>query len=157
MLADRYAANADASAATNPDREVVGDDRTPPHRAPWVIAIRAEPDPEVAVRMLVDEVAGIIRRVAPLIPVFLAVPGDAAGEVYRRSEQRRKKGYRTIVDDLLRKATPREGMTPSKATDLVFVLVGPEIYRTFVFDLGWQHDDWGRWVAGALLRELYEM
>jgi AcrR family transcriptional regulator len=138
------------------DREVVGDERVPPHQSAWADNVRAEPDSQVAVGILVDAVADIIRRVAPLIPVFHTVSGDAAGEIFRLSEQRRRRGYRTIVDELLGKAAPRGGLTAERATDVVFVLLGPETYRTFVIDLGWSHDDWARWVSGALVRELFD-
>jgi hypothetical protein len=53
------------------------------------------------------------------------------------------------------KTALRKGVTRRRAADLLFVLTGPALYRDFVIEAGWTLRDWTRWVAGALLRDLF--
>jgi len=41
------------------------------------------------------------------------------------------------------------------AGDLLVVLLGPEIYRMYVLEVGWSHGRWVDWTAQRLLRKLF--
>ena len=56
---------------------------------------------------------------------------------------------------LLPKGDLRPGVDDAYAGDLLVVLLGPEIYRMYVLELGWSHDRWVNWTAQILLRELF--
>jgi hypothetical protein len=105
--------------------------------------------------MLVQGHSSILHRVAPMMPVFRSVAADAAGEVFRRGEQRRRDGYRVLADDLVTKAPLAPGMTSKRASDLLFVLLGPETYRSFVIELGWTREGWAEWTINALVRDIF--
>jgi hypothetical protein len=47
-------------------------------------------------------------------------------------------------------------MTLPRASDLLFVLTGPEVYRSFVQDAGWSHGQWIEWMSALLVRELFD-
>jgi AcrR family transcriptional regulator len=115
------------------DQTVLGRDPTPPFAQPWWRAAAAEPDPQRAVAHVVSGVQEILARVAPMMPVFHAVAGDAAGEVYRHAEELRRKGMQDLVSQvLLPKGDKDTTMDAEEAAALVFVLLGPELYRSFV-------------------------
>ena len=127
-----------------------------PMDQPWYRAAAAEADPVRATSVLVDGVGTILARVAPMLPVFQAVVADPAGEVYRRSEAlRRPAMYDVARELLLPKGDLRPGVDDAYAGDLLVVLLGPEIYRMYVLELGWSHDRWVNWTAQILLRELF--
>jgi hypothetical protein len=57
-------------------------------------------------------------------------------------------------DDLAAKAPLLPGMTTDRVGDLLFVLLGPETYRSFVIELGWTPAQWADWTTRALLRDI---
>jgi AcrR family transcriptional regulator len=127
-----------------------------PMDQPWYRAAAAEVDPPHATRLLVEGVGTILARVAPMLPVFQAVVADPAGEVYRNAEAlRRPAMYDVAREVLLPKGGLRPGVDVSYAGDLLVVLLGPEIYRMYVLEVGWSHERWVDWTAQVLLRELF--
>jgi AcrR family transcriptional regulator len=128
-----------------------------PPQQPWFAAAVAEADPARATRILVEGIGTINARVAPMLPVFHAVSADPAGEVYRRSEAlRRPAMYDVAREVLLPKGELRAGVDVAHAGDLMVVLLGPEIYRMYVLELGWSRERWVDWTAQVLLRELFD-
>jgi hypothetical protein len=61
-----------------------------------------------------------------------------------------------LVATLAAKTSLRTAMTLRRASDLLFVLTGPEVYRSFVQDAGWSHDQWIEWMSALLVRELFD-
>jgi AcrR family transcriptional regulator len=140
------------------DRAVLGDEEpVPPWLTPWFQAMKAEASLPGALAHLVDGVAAILERVAPLRPVFdaaMSEPGVA--EVWERAELVRERGYRGILQILARKRPLRSDRDLETATDLLFVLLGPDAFRAFVEGRRWSVERWKAWVAAALERELFE-
>jgi len=138
------------------DRMVLGEDELPPVRQPWHAKMTAAPDISEAIHYLVAGVEVILARVAPLIPVFLAVSEDPAGVVWRRGEQLRLEGYRDLVAELSKKAHLRRGLGQSQATDLLFVLLSPEVYRALVLERGWPASRWRAWLERSVLFDIFD-
>jgi hypothetical protein len=90
-----------------------------------------------------------------MIPAFHAVQGDPAGEVWARGQQLRYDGMADLLAELTRKARLRRGVTREQAVDILWVLVGPELYRTFVIERGWTEKQYEAWVARVMLRDLF--
>ena len=137
------------------NRTVLGEEGTPPPRQEWHLAAMAEPDARRAVAIAVEGISTILQKVAPMMPVFHTVSADAAGEVFRNGEQRRRDGYRVLADDLVTKSPLAPGMTSDRVSDLLFVLLGPETYRSFVIELGWTREQWTDWTTSALVRDIF--
>ena len=136
---------------------VLGRPRVAPTDQPWYRAAAAEPDPLRATRLVVEGLATILARVAPMLPVFHAVVADPAGNVYRKAEAlRRPAMYDLAREVLLAKGQPRPGVDAAYAGDLLVVLLGPEIYRMYVLELGWSRERWVDWTAQVLVRELFD-
>jgi AcrR family transcriptional regulator len=136
------------------NRTVLGDDSTGPPQQQWYAAAVAAPDPQHAVALIVGGVAGILRRVAPMLPVFHSVAGDAAGAVFQNAEVLRRQGMRDLAKQILAKDGTRRDVSASHAGDLLCVLLGPETYRSFVVDLSWSEASWIHWTTDTLVRDL---
>ena len=47
--------------------------------------------------------------------------------------------------------------TLDSATDVLFVLLGPDTFRAFIHGRGWPLDPWKAWVTTALERDLFTL
>jgi AcrR family transcriptional regulator len=137
------------------DRTVLGEEGLPPQRQPWYVRAVAAPAIDDAVATLVAGVAGILARVAPMLPVFESVSADPAGAVYRRGEELRRDGFSELITLLARTAPLRPGMSHVHAVDLLFALLGPPLYRSLVIESSWAEHEWAAWVTATLLRDLF--
>jgi AcrR family transcriptional regulator len=139
------------------ERTVLGDDQLPPPLQPWYQAAVEQPDITKAVAGIVRGVGTILARVAPMVPAFHAVAGDPAGEVWRRGEELRLQGMAEIIDELSPKSRVRRGLSREHAADLLFVLLGPALYRSLVFERGWSAGQWATWVERSILRDVFDI
>ncbi len=134
---------------------VLGDDPTPPPLQAWYLEAVAEPDARRSLDLITAGLVSILVRVAPMIPVFSAVAGDPAGEVWASAQRLRRDGMQDLVDTLAKKQPLRKGLTKRHAVDLVFVLTGPETYGPLVLQAGWSHAQWSAWASRTLAHELF--
>ena len=140
------------------DRAVLGDGAPiAPSDTGWHRAMEAEPNLEAALGHLVAGVTEILERVAPLRPVFEAAAGEeGVAEVWERGERLRLEGYRAIIDILQQKRGFREGYDSDFATDVLFILLGPDAFRAFVHERQWSVEKWRAWLTQTLRRELFQ-
>jgi AcrR family transcriptional regulator len=134
---------------------VLGDDPTPPPLQPWHLAAVAADDVRVAVRHVCRGVLSISRRVAPMVPAFHAVTGEPAGEVWERSQRMRHEGMVELVAVLVRKAKLRKGVTKDHAADVLYLLLGPDMYRTMILERGWTERQFADWTERVILADLF--
>jgi AcrR family transcriptional regulator len=138
------------------DRAVLGDDPTPPPLQDWYQAALVEPDVVEALAHIVAGSSTICGRVAPLMPVFHAVAQEPAGRVFRQGEDLRRTDFAgPLIDALRSKAPLRHGVTRQHAVDLLFVILGPETYHSFVLGSAWPPDEFVRWATQMLARDLF--
>lgn len=137
------------------ERTVLGDEKLPPPMQPWYLAAVAADDVTEAVRHICRGVLSISRRVAPMIPAFHAVAGDPAGEVWERSQKLRHEGMVDLVAALAKKAPMRKGVTKSHAADVLYLLLGPDLYRTTVLERGWTERQLVSWTERVILNDLF--
>ena len=134
---------------------MLGDEGVPPPMQPWYLAAVAAPDVRNGVRHICRGVLSISRRVAPMIPAFHAVAGDPAGEVWERSQRLRHEGMVELVGVLTKKAPLRKGVTKAHAADVLYLLLGPDIYRTMVLEQGWSEQQLANWTVRIALDDLF--
>jgi AcrR family transcriptional regulator len=140
------------------DFAVMGEDESlVPQKQPWYEAMRAEPDVTVALRHLVTGVGEITRRVTPLYVVArVAADGDSeTARVMSLHERWRLDGYREMLDLLRAKAEVRPGLSTKRATDLLLLLVGMDVYHALVDGRGWSHEEWVDWTVSAVAEQVF--
>ncbi len=71
------------------------------------------------------------------------------------SEAWRADSFRVILDILCTKAPLREGLDPERATHLLLLYVGEDVYHLLVGTYRWSHEDWVDWTVAALLHEVF--
>jgi hypothetical protein len=113
-------------------------------------AIIAEPDPRQKLAMYAALGRKLIERVGPLLSVLFA--GAKAGdpelaEFAATTARERLIGVSGLVGQLEAIGALRPGLGFDRARDIVWTLVGWEVYELLVIERGWSLDEWQAWVA----------
>ena len=75
--------------------------------------------------------------------------------VVDRHERARVDGYRDMLDVLQAKSPLRADLTPERATDLLLLYVGMDVYHSLVEVLGWSYHEWAAWTRSTLTLQLF--
>lgn len=139
------------------DFAVMGEEGRVPWEQQWYREMVAEPDVVEALGHLVSGVADITRRLTPL---YVVASGSAASdpevaEVVDRHERWRVEGYRGMVEVLGAKTPLRADLTPERATDLLLLYAGMDVYHALVEVAGWSHQDLVAWTQATLGYQLF--
>lgn len=139
------------------DFAVLGEDELlPPERMDWYTTMTAEPDATNAIRDAVEGIGAILTRAAPLdtvVRVSAATDPDTA-KVRAFHERWRAEGYRAMLEILRTKGDLRPGLTVERATDLLLLYLGMDVYRVLVSDFGWTHQEWVDWTAMTIAEQV---
>jgi AcrR family transcriptional regulator len=131
------------------------DEPVGPEDSSWYEAFQAEPDARRALKILIENTTPILGRVGPLLAATYAAASDPeVTSVYELSEKRRVEGYRTIVQMLASKGGLRPGIRVSNATDILFVLLGPQLFDALANGRGWSVAACNRWLVEVLSQQL---
>lgn len=133
------------------------DDPLPPTEQPWYAQMVAETNVTKAVRLMVVGAGEILRRATPLDTIVRAsAEGDPdTARVRALHERLRAQGYRDMLERLRAKSALRTGLTRDRATELLLLYVGMDVYRVLVNDLGWTHDEWVDWTVTTLKEQIF--
>ena len=112
-----------------------------------------------ALHHLVSGSGEIMRRVTPLyFAARVAADADAeAAQVMAFHEIDRAEAYRKLLEHLRTKAELRPGLSLERATDLLLLYVGPDVYHALVDGRGWSHDQWIDWTVSALGEQIFAL
>ena len=142
------------------DFAVLGDgEPVPPDQTAWYKKMTDEPNVIGALHHAVEGIGAIITRATPLDTVVRAGAGsDPDTAAVRKFHERwRAQGYRSIVEILATKSTFRVGVSPERATELLLLYVGMDVYRVLVLDFGWTHQDWIDWTVATVGEQLFSV
>ena len=140
------------------DFAVMGENEPlPPDKQPWYRAMTAEQDLAKAVRHLVTGVGEITRRVTPLYLVArVAADGDPdAARVMAFHARWAAEGFRQMLEVLRAKAGLRPGLSLERATDLLLLFVGGDVYHVLVSGDGWSHEEWTDWTVSTVAEQIF--
>jgi AcrR family transcriptional regulator len=136
---------------------VGGDPPIIPQQQAWHREMLAAPYITDALRAFVTGSGEIMRRVTPLYfaaRVAAETDGDAA-RVMAFNEGGRAAGYREDLERLRIKAEFRTGLSLERATDLLLLFVGPDVYHALVDGRGWSHDEWIEWAVSSVAEQIF--
>lgn len=76
---------------------------------------------------------------------------EAIAEMARQGDRGRLENMKEIADGLARKGFLRDGVTTSYATDVMWSLVSPGMYRMLVVGRGWSPQQYRKWLLKTLM------
>ena len=127
----------------------------PPEEQPWYRAMRDAPGIDGALRHLVTGVGAMMPGVIPLTFAARASDDPELARVMAETDGWRADGYRAMLEILRGKAPLREGLDPERATHLLLLYVGEDVYHVLVDTYRWPHQDWVDWTVGTLLHQVF--
>lgn len=134
-----------------------GGDTAEPVRAQaaWRAMLDA-PDPAELLRRHAQLGRALQERTAELVEIVSReAAGDPELEALRRAGADRRLGdTRTVIDALAERGWLRPGVSPEEATDVLWALNHPRLYRSLTSERGWSGARWERWFAGVSYRAL---
>jgi AcrR family transcriptional regulator len=140
------------------DYAVLGEgEPVPPAQQPWNQEMTAEPDLRTALRHAVAGIGAILTRATPLDTVVRAGAGSDpdTARVRAMHEGWRAQGYREMLAILETKAPLRAGISAERATELLLLYIGMDVYRVLVTDFGWSHEAWVAWTVETIAEQLF--
>ncbi|HWT80511.1 MAG TPA: TetR/AcrR family transcriptional regulator [Candidatus Methylomirabilis sp.] len=116
-------------------------------------AVLAEPDPYRAIVLMVEHLADLWGRYAPIREVLrgAASSGEPAlRELWELAEEQRLIGARKFIDALGRKGPLRDGLSQNAATDIMWTQMSPDNYLNLVVSRGWTVTAYRKWLVDSL-------
>jgi AcrR family transcriptional regulator len=138
---------------------ISGSDRAvPAEERDYVREIRAETDAAQKLRLYAAALGRIQPRLAPLIRVLqgaASLDSELEG-VWQGISQRRADNMRLLAKDLAATGRLRQGLSESKAADIIWSMNSPEFYLLLVEQRGWSLEEYERWLGDAWIQLLLE-
>jgi TetR/AcrR family transcriptional regulator, regulator of autoinduction and epiphytic fitness len=107
--------------------------------------------------LAVEHGADIFVRAAPLWPAVAAASTDQHVESYWRGvTANRRAGQARMVGRLTELGALREGLDPDRATDIVVVLFGHDVFTSLVTQARWSVPEYKAWLVTTLTQQLLQ-
>lgn len=135
-----------------------GDDEAlPVAQRPWMQEMLTATSAQRILALGVEHGTDIFERAAPLWPVVAAATADPHVERYWRGVAAgRRAGQGRMVARIDQLGRLREGLEADRATDLVAVLFGHDVYRSLVVEAGWSVPAYKAWLFPTLVHQVLQ-
>jgi AcrR family transcriptional regulator len=135
-----------------------GDEDAPPVRErAWVQDMLTATSGQRVLALAVEHGADIFVRAAPLWPAVAAATGDPqVAHYWLEVADDRRAGQARMVARLCDLGALRHGLDPQRATDLVVVLFGHDVFRSLVSQAGWSVPEYKAWLLMTLAQQLLQ-
>ncbi len=92
------------------------------------------------------ELISLVRTVSGVDPDLVAM--------WNEGEARRRKAQSRLAAEWERAGSLARGVTARRATDLLWAMSGPDVYRLFVVENGWSRQELQEWLIATLARQI---
>ena len=122
----------------------------------WFREVLQEPDPARQLRLNARNSRAVKERAAGLLEILrTAAPTDPElAELWSRIQADFYDNQRAIVEILHSSGALRPGLDVARATDIMWTLNHPNLYRLLVVDRGWAVAHYEEWLADAFCSQL---
>jgi AcrR family transcriptional regulator len=122
----------------------------------WFRAVLEEPQPERKLRLNVHNATTVRARIGPLLQVLRdAAPTEPEiSELWTQIQAEFYDNQHAVVVDLDERKALRPGLDVTRATDILWTLNHPDVYRLLVTERAWAPDEHEEWLADLLCSQL---
>ena len=123
---------------------------------PWVQEMLSEPDPSRTLQLYASGHTLLAARYADLEEVLHAAAGgdEELRNLWQVNEQERLQAAGLFIDNLLSKSALKPGLDRDAAVDVLWTYMATDNFRRLVRDRGWSMEQFERWLAETLCKEL---
>lgn len=136
---------------------VGGDDQPIPLlQRPGPQAVFQETDPVRKIKRFAYDISDILERVYPLFEI-MRMAGKTEPDIadlLNKRLQARFNNLSVFVGNLSATTSLREGLDNWSATETVWAIAGPDMYRLLTIDRGWTKEQYSEWLGDSLIRLL---
>lgn len=123
----------------------------------WVQDMLAARSGQRVLALAVEHGVDIFVRAAPLWPAVTEATGDPfVARYWRDVAAERRAGQARMVAKLGALGALRAGLDEHRATDIVVVLFGHDVYRSLVGEAGWSVPEYKTWLLTSLAQQLLQ-
>lgn len=135
-----------------------GDQDAPPvQQRAWAQDMLAASSGQRVLALAVEHGADIFVRAAPLWPAVAEATGDPyVARYWQNVTAQRRAGQARMVAKLAELGALRAGLDKHRATDIVVVLFGHDVYRSLVGEAGWSVSEYKTWLLTTLAQQLLQ-
>jgi AcrR family transcriptional regulator len=132
------------------------EDDAPIGERSWYRKVVEEPDPEQQLRLNAHNSRVVKLRIGALLDVIRsAAPTDPdIGALWGRIQSDFYDNQRPIVEALHRKGALRAGLDVTRATDILWSLIHPDLWHLLVGERGWTPEEYEQWFADTSCSQL---
>ena len=122
----------------------------------WFLEVIEEPDPVRQLRLTARNSRTVKQRVGGLFEVIRsgATTDPEIAGLWRRIETEFHDTQRTIVEGLAARGALATGLGLDRATDVLWTLNHPDVWRLLVGARGWTPDEWEQWFGDIAVDRL---
>jgi AcrR family transcriptional regulator len=134
------------------------EDGVPVAQRAWTQDMLTATSPQRVLALGVEHGTDIFERAAPLWPaVAAAAATDLDVDYYWRGvAANRRTGQSRMVARLSELGALRHGLDPDRATDIVVVLFGHDVFHSLVSEAGWSVTAYKAWLFTTLVQQLLQ-
>jgi AcrR family transcriptional regulator len=131
-------------------------DDVPVGRQPWFEEVLAEPDARRQIQLNMRNSRAVKARAGALLEVIgSAAAGDPAiGALWSRIQTEFHANQRAVVQSLADKRALKAHLDIDEATDILWSLNHPTVYRLLAGERGWPPERYERWLTALLCSQL---
>ncbi len=132
------------------------DDSVPLVEQQWWRELLADPDSNGMLKKFAAAVASAIERQSNLFAVVwqAAASEPEIASLDHRARQGRWNDLRQVAQALAERGALRPGLDLDTATDIIWALASPQLYRLLTADRGWSTTHWEAWLCDSLTSQL---
>ena len=133
-----------------------GEDAPAVAQLAWYREVLEEPDPARRLRLNARNATAVRRRIGVLLGVIRdAAPSDPAiGALWKRIQTSFYDNQYSIVASIKAKYALRNGLDATRATDILWTLIHPDIWLLLVGQRGWSPEDFEQWLGDIACEQL---
>jgi hypothetical protein len=132
------------------------EDAAPVGSLPWYREAIEEPIPERQLRLNARNSRVVKQRIAGVVSVIRdgATSDPAVGKLWSDIESSFYRNQQTIVESINGKKGLKPGLDVTRATDILWTLNHPDLWRLLVTERGWTPEDYERWFGDTACAQL---
>jgi AcrR family transcriptional regulator len=119
-------------------------------------AVLRENDPVHLIKLFAQDISEILERIAPIYEIIriAAKTEPEIADLLKNLLEQRLQNLASVTKHLEALGSLREGIDEMQATETIWVITSPEVFRLLINDRGWTKEHYVNWLSDSLIRIL---